>query len=315
MNLLAAIEAYLIVKRALGAVFSVDARILLSFARSIGDVSLEVISAELCLSFCKGRGSPTRFWARKHEALRGFFRYVVARGHLSVSPLVEPCPRIRSTFQAFIYSRDELRLLLDASTHQSHRSLLQPATLRACILLLYGAGLRAGEALRLRRCDVDLHDRLLTVRDTKFFKSRLVPIGRALCEGLARYWKNRECLGLVDEARSPFFACRNGKAISLAQLENSFVRLRKRAGVRRPVTERWQPRLHDLRATFAVHRLIAWYREGADVQARLPFLSTYLGHINVSGTQPYLTMTTELLAEASMRFERYASPAKEDDHE
>jgi integrase/recombinase XerD len=87
------------------------------------------------------------------------------------------------------------------------------------------------------------------------------------------------------------------------------------AGIRRPVSDRWQPRLHDLRHTFAVHRVIAWYREGADMQSSLPLLATCLGHINLSGTQTYLTMTAELLGEASLKFERYAALGRQDDHD
>ncbi len=102
-------------------------------------------------------------------------------------------------------------------------------------------------------------------------------------------------------------------AVPLGRLEAGFVHLREGTGIQRPNTDRWQPRLH-LRATFAVHRLVAWYREGADLQTCLPLLATYLGHIHVSGTQVYLTMTHELLAEASRRFERYARPMKEDTH-
>jgi integrase len=94
-------------------------------------------------------------------------------------------------------------------------------------------------------------------------------------------------------------------------LERIFRRLRVHAGIKRPAADRWQPRLHDLRHTFALDRLIAWYREGADVQACLPLLATYLGHVNVSGTQTYLTMTPALLTEASQRFERYAAIAAE----
>jgi integrase len=93
----------------------------------------------------------------------------------------------------------------------------------------------------------------------------------------------------------------------LRQLETGFTKLRKSAGIEHPPGARWQPRLHDLRHTFAVHRLIGWYREGVDVQACLPLLSTYLGHVNLTGTKTYLTMTSELLAEASKRFEKYVS--------
>jgi site-specific recombinase XerD len=159
-----------------------------------------------------------------------------------------------------------------------------------------------------------LADRILAIWDTKFFKSRLVPIGTDLCTALETHWTARQRLPLPDQTRSAFFCTRTGRTLSLAKLERIFVRLREHAGIRRPSSDRWQPRLHDMRHAFAVHRVIAWYREGADVQACLPLLATYLGHINLSGTQTYLTMTHQLLSEASLRFERYAALDQEDDH-
>ena len=312
MKLSSAIENYVALKRSLGAVFSVDARILRSFSRAMKDATLEAITPEDCRKFCRGKGLPTRFWERKHQSLRGCFRYLVSRGILVNSPFQEPAPRIQRTFRPYIYSHDELRRLLEAiSLEQSYRRLLEPETLRTIILLLYGAGLRAGEALRLRPCDVNFQDRVLSIWGTKFFKSRLLPIGESLTAALARYSQQRQSVRPLDEHSPSFFTTRTGKPVRLGLLEAAFVRLRERAGIRRPSADRWQPRLHDLRATFAVHRLVAWYREGADLQTRLPFLATYLGHVNVSGTQAYLPMTHELLAEASRRFERYAQP-KED---
>lgn len=315
MTLTEAVESYLILKRSLGAVFSADARILRSFVRALGDVPLESISREACQTFCRGTGPPTRFWERKHYTLRGLFGYLVARGHLLRSPLPDAGPQIPRAFQAYIYSPDELRRILDAtSVLETDYWKEQALTFRTILLVLYGAGLRPGEALRLRGCDVDLGARLLAIWDTKFFKSRLVPIGADLCKALDSYWTARQQLPLLDETRSSFFCTSTGLAISLAKLEKVFVRLRERAGIRRPATDRWQPRLHDIRHAFAVGRLIAWYREGADVQACLPLLATYLGHINLSGTQTYLTMTSELLSEASLRFERYVALPREDDH-
>jgi integrase len=313
MRLLTAIENYVALKCSLGAVFSVDARILHSFGRSLGDVPLEAITSEGCRQFCRGQGLPTRFWERKHVSLRGFFRYLVARGYLFRSPFQELPPRIERVFRPYIYSHDELRRLLEGTSQKrSRRTLLEPETLRTAILLLYGTGLRAGEALRLRPCDVNFQERVLSVWNTKFFKSRLVPIGTSLAAVLARYAHERQSFHPADEHLARFFTTRTGMPVRLGQLEAGFVRLRERAGIRRPATDRWQPRLHDLRATFAVHRLVAWYPEGADLQTRLPLLATYLGHINVSGTQAYLTMTHELLVEASRRFEQYARPEKED---
>ncbi len=315
MTLAEAIESYLSLKRSLGAVFSAEARILRSFRRVLGDVPLDSIGCDACQAFCRGSGPPTRFWERKHQTLRGFFSYLTTRGQVATSPLPHAAPRVARSFQAYIYSRDELRRILEAtSIIETARSPQQPLTFRILLLVLYGAGLRPGEALRLRCCDVDLADRILAIWDTKFFKSRLVPIGTDLCKALETYWNVRQRLPLPDETRSAFFCARTGRRLSLARLESIFVRLREHADVRRPSSDRWQPRLHDMRHAFAVHRVIAWYREGADVQACLPLLATYLGHINLSGTQTYLTMTHELLGEASLRFERYAALGQEDDH-
>ena len=308
MMLAEAVDSYVTLKRSLGAVFSAETRILRYFTRALGDIPIDTIDCGAVQDFCRGTGPPTRWWERKHQTLRGFFCYLVTRGHMAASPLSEPGPRIPRSFKPCIYSQDELQRLLDAtSILEDSRSPLQHTTFRTLLLVLYGAGLRPSEGLRLRCCDVDLDERVLAIWDTKFFKSRLVPIGVALAVALGTYRKAREALPMPAGTRSAFFASRTGGGITLSRLEKVFVRLREHAGVRNPPGARWQPRLHDIRHAFAVHRLVAWYREGADVQACLPLLSTYLGHVNVSGTQAYLTMTPELLAEASKRFERYAA--------
>lgn len=315
MTLTQAIDSYVSLKRALGAVFSADTCILRSLARALGDIPLDTIDAAAIHAFCRGSGPPTRWWERKHQALHGFFAYLVTRGHLTASPLSEPAPRIARSFQPYIYSRNELQRLLDATTIlENNRWPLQQATFRTLLLTLYGAGLRPSEGLHLRCCDVDLEDRILTIWDTKFFKSRLVPIGPALGAALCMFHKARQDLPIPSGVHSAFFALPNGCVITLNKLEKVFVRLREHAGIHSPPGARWQPRLHDMRHAFVVHRLIAWYREGADVQTRLPWLSTYLGHVNLSGTQAYLTMTPELLTEASKRFERYAAIGSEEDN-
>jgi len=315
MTLTEAIEAYIALKRSLGAVFLVETRILRSFGRALDDIPLDTIDREVTHAFCRGTGPPTRWWERKHQALRGFFAYLVARRYLAASPLPEPGPRIPRSFEPYIYSREELQRLLDATAIlEDSRSPLQHATFRTLLLVLYGAGLRPSEGLRLQCCDVDLDERVLTIWDTKFFKSRLVPIGTALVAALGTYHEARQGLPMPAGTRSTFFASPTGGPITLSRLEKVFVRLREDAGLRSPPGARWQPRLHDLRHAFAVHRLIAWYREGADVQACLPLLSTYLGHVNISGTQAYLSMTPELLAEASKCFERYAAVSGDEEN-
>lgn len=316
MKLAEAVDSYLILKRSLGSVFSAEARILRSFSRSLGDIPLDAIDQEAVFAFCRGTGPPTRWWERKHYTLRDFFAYLVSRGHTLASPVAELAPRIPRSFEPYVYSHEELQRLLDATEIlDDYRCPLQQMTFRTLLLVLYGAGLRPSEGLRLRCCDVDLDERVLAIWDTKFFKSRLVPIGTALIEGLRTYYKARQDLPTPADIRSSFFASRTGAAISLGRLEKVFVRLREHAGIRRPPGARWQPRLHDLRHAFAMHRLVAWYHEGADVQACLPLLSTYLGHVNISGTQTYLTMTPELLTEASKRFERYAAIGEQENHD
>lgn len=185
---------------------------------------------------------------------------------------------------------------------------MEPHTFRTILLALYGAALREGECLSLTLSDVDLHQSLLTIRDTKFYKSRLVPLGCDLNRAMLRYAGQRKTAGHSQEDNAPFFVTKLGERIPNDLLRRAFRRLRIQTGIRRADGARFQPRLHDLRHSAAVHRLTTWYREGKDVQKLLPLLSTYMGHTNIGGTQHYLTMTPELLQQASARFATYAFP-------
>jgi site-specific recombinase XerD len=166
--------------------------------------------------------------------------------------------------------------------------------------------MRIGEALSLTLQDVDLAQALVTIRHAKFFKTRLVPTGPKLTQELAAYTRHRRHLPMPAGEASALLVTRTGSPLGYDSVNRLFGRLRQLAGVSRERGARYQPRIHDVRHTAAVHRLIAWYRAGLDVQLRLPQLATYLGHGDLSATQRYLTMTPELLHEASLRFERYA---------
>ena len=217
MTLNEAVDAYITMKRSLGAVFSTDTRILRSFARALGDIPLDTADPQAIYVFCRGSGPPTRWWERKHQTLRGFFTFLVTRGYLSASPLPEPAPRIPRSFEPHIYSRDELQRLLEATKIlEDKHSPLQHTTFRILLLVLYGAGLRPSEGLRLRCCDVDLDERVLAVWDTKFFKSRLVPIGRTLAAALFTYHKVRQHLPMPTGTHSAFFTARTGDPITLS---------------------------------------------------------------------------------------------------
>jgi integrase/recombinase XerD len=306
MKLSEVIAGYVAHKQAMGMRFRTEARTLKSFCRALGDVTMQEVTADRVLVFLAGTGPVTHFWARKHSALSGLYRFAVARGCADRSPLPRTVPKPQQAFVPHIYSHKELCRLLDAVPANDHpRCRIDPDTYRTLLLLLYGAGLRISEALVLTLADVDLNAGVLCIRESKFYKTRMVPIGSDLIRILTLYAVKRR--QQHAEPESPLFLSRAGDAVTRQNAEMAFCRLRVRANlVCKTADARHQPRLHDLRHSFAVHRLVSWYRDGADVQRLLPKLSTYLGHVHISGTQRYLTLTPDLLREAGMRFERYA---------
>jgi site-specific recombinase XerD len=312
MTTAALIEEYVTVRRASGLRFRSAATVLRTFARVAGVSEIHDVTQETVRAFLKGSGPITSGWYQKHYALAGLFRFAMQRGLVSTSPVAYRLPKRPAYATPYIYAEDELQRLLDATSALDlpHAKNGQPATIpaltfRTLIVLLYGAGLRLGEALALTLEDVDLHTHVLLVRNTKFFKTRLVPIGPRLASALERYADQRLAVIRRPPTRNAFLLRRDGRPISLHTAERYFRMLRSRVGLRRSDGAYFQPRLHDLRHSFAVHRLVAWYRQGADVQLLLPKLSTYLGHVSLAETQHYLTMTPDVLREAGRRFETY----------
>jgi integrase/recombinase XerD len=207
----------------------------------------------------------------------------------------------------YIYSEAELKRLFAAvpEATANPRYTIDADTLRTLLLLLYGAGLRRGEAMRLRIQDVDISQSLIHIRGTKFFKSRIVPLSDSLTTVL-RAFIARPGDHYSAGGESRLFSSRDGTALGSTTVGVAFRRLCVIAGIQRSGGSRNQPRMHDLRHSAAVHRVTAWYRCDADLNDLLPKLATYLGHAGLSGTQRYLTMTQDLLAEASSRFEAFA---------
>jgi integrase/recombinase XerD len=308
MKLAELVAQYAVFRKSLGEDFESDARVLQSFSRSIGaEADITDVQADRVKAFLDGRGPITSYWHRKHTILRGFYRYALSRGHIAVSPLPVIIPKQPERFVAYIYSHDELRRLLDGTSgYQKQRIHMEPHTFRTILLALYGAALRVSEGLSLTLADVDLRQSVLTIRDTKFYKSRLVPMGNDLNEVMLRYAERRKAAGHAQEGNAPFFVTKLGERVPIRLIQRAFRRLRKQTGIHRVDGARYEPRIHDLRHAAAVHRLTAWYRDGKDVQKLLPLLSTYMGHTDIASTQHYLTMTPELLQEASARFASYA---------
>lgn len=211
-----------------------------------------------------------------------------------------------------ILTRTEVRGLLKAALEMPDSSKAREVsrTIFLVLLLLYTTGLRRSEALHLRIGDVDLNAGTLLIRETKFFKTRLVPIA---ADVLARLRERVERRTVPQSGRrtaeGPLFQIR-GKPVSAGRVSAVFTKLLRAHGLK-PLSGSGGCRLHDLRATFAVHRIERWYSEGADVQNRLPSLATYMGHKDIVSTQYYVTVTAALLEHASRRFERACAPARE----
>jgi site-specific recombinase XerD len=204
----------------------------------------------------------------------------------------------------YIFTKDEICKLIRAAyghpaRYRCRRWLLYPTLLG----LLYVTGMRVSEALQLKLEDLDLRERVLRIREAKFHKARLVPLAESTCAALKRYLVARAERGHPTAAGAHLFVTDRGNRLPYSSVQQAFHRVARWAGIERKSHS--IPRIHELRHTAAVRRLYLWYHEGKNVQALLPVLSTFLGHSSVSGTAIYLTTTAELLAEATLRFEKH----------
>lgn len=255
---------------------------------------------------CATRGPNTR--RSRYYLLRRFCRFLAKRRPDTFVPGERLRPRGRPPKPPHIYSQEEVRLLLDGALALRdwrcwHPCPIRSKTMHAIILLLATSGLRISEALHLTLDDVDLDNGVLSIRQSKFRKSRLVPLSTGTVDALRRYHRIRVAVAPA-EPPTAFFISGRGTAYSTNCVQGMFRAIAIQAGLRGPKGR--GPRLHDLRATFAVTRLLEWYRDGDNVMARLPLLSTYLGHACVSNTEVYLNITMTVLEEANTRFHAFA---------
>jgi integrase len=249
------------------------------------------------------------------------FRLSVVRGFLTyvktVLPETEIPPaqylRTRRRPTPYLFSQRDILRLLDCAGDLRPRGSLRPQTYRTIIGLLANTGLRASEALRLRISDVqlDLEPPTLYIFETKFRKSRLVPLHTTTADVLRDYKERRSKRGFVQPT-DPFFISTRGKAVPYYTLKNLFACLVRGLGLAAEHGDRG-PSLHSLRHSFAVQRLTTWYREGRDVQSLAPHLSLYLGHAKLSASYWYLSASPDLLSEAADRF--YVYIKKEGEHD
>lgn len=313
MKLAICIENYVNYRRSLGVCFHSEKVRLHAFRKAMGNIDINRVRPKAVRQHLDGKGPVTTFWLCKYYTLAGFYKFAITHGFVTKSPLPITKPRPPAKFVPYIFSIDDVRSLLIAVDERHEEDwLIRPCTVRTLLLLLYGTGLRIGEALALNVDDVDLNNRILAVYQTKFYKNRLVPIGTDLQGLLMRYQKKHHHRSR-KAGDQPFLIDRNGGRILRQTAELVYKRIREYVGLKRPPGFKFHPRLHDFRATFAVNRLVSWYRQGENVQRLLPHLATYLGHRSIRETQQYLHLTSENAQEAGLRFLKYALPREQHD--
>ena len=307
------VDEYLNARRGLGFGLETQEGFLRDFARHAERIGHRgPVTIELAVQWARSssRSSKPVQAARRLAIVRQFARYRALIDPATEVPpvgLLGSIPRRRST--PHIYTEAEIAALLQQAHCLRPRGGLRPATYVAFFALLASTGLRLSEARRLTTDDADLVDGILTIRETKFRKSRLVPLHPTTTRALRRYAERRDAC-LAAPRSEYFFRTEKSSRLSLSAAETTFREIRQRLD--------WtaqgrtsQPRIHDLRHSFVVHRLLRWHREGADVDRKILALATYLGHAKVADTYWYCTAVPELLATTGQRFERFAHRASE----
>jgi integrase/recombinase XerD len=294
----AAAEDYLRLRRSLGHELAEAHRLLPRFVAYLEAVGAQTVTIATALAWAQQPGVDpvASVWPRRMTIARGFARHMASIDPRTEIPPLGLIPSRQRWQPPYIYSTTDVEALMAAA--QAIRYRLPAATHETVIGLLASTGIRVGEAIRLDRTDVDQANGVLHIRETKFGKSRFVPVLTSTLAALSEYAQARDRL-LPNPATPSFFVSVRGTRLIYPVIQQVFQRLRESAGVGAGSTIR--PRIHGLRHTFAVRTLMEWYRTGQDVEARLPTLSTYLGHRDPRSTYWYLSAAPELLALAAGR--------------
>jgi integrase len=292
---------YLAMRRRLGFKLERSGALMAQLVDYLDSIDATVITIDAALAWATlPEAAATSWCANRLGAARLFAKYMINIDPATQVPpkdlLGSPHPRATP----FIYSPHDIAALMDAVSKTTSVGLIA-ATYRTLIGLLAVTGMRVGEAINLDRDEVDLAEQVLVVRHGKFGKSRELPLHPSTVTALTHY------AALRDRRRPPtptqaWFVSSNRSRLIYKNVHQRFHRLTQIAGLV-PRSATCRPRIHDLRHTFAVNTLLGWYRAGVDVQARLPLLSTYLGHADPGATYWYLTATPELMQVAAQRLD------------
>jgi len=294
------LEDYLALRRSLGFKLDRAGRLLAQFVAYCEAADAETVTVDLARAWATLPEGGSDYWfACRLSVVRSFARYLVLVDERTEVPPTDVLPVRARRATPYLYTPAEVARLMAAAANIP--TPLRQATLATLVGLLYVTGMRIGEAIRLDRTDVDYRQELIVVRDSKFGKSREVPIHATTIAALRAYAKRRD--ELCPQQKSPaFFVSPAGTRLLYCNVHLAFLGLVRDAGLT-PRSATCRPRPHDLRHSFAVSTLIGWYRDGGDVQARLPRLSTFLGHVHPANTYWYLSAAPELLGLAAARLE------------
>ena len=305
------IARYVALKQALGRRFDTQRYLLGRFdgflaASHAADLTAETFSA-WCSSITHLMPSGRRM---RMQMVRQFCLYRRRSDPACFVPDASQFPPPQPRRRPHVFSEDEIAQLLCATgaLRRWGASPLYRQVARLALVLLYTSGLRRGEIVRLTLGDYDPVEHVLRIRDTKFYKSRIVPLSTDAVREIGRYLEARRRRRFPSGADAPLLLHRRGSGLAAYSGNGLRVLMRhlfQTAGVR--TASGHLPRVHDLRFTFALHALLRWYRTGADVQARLPALATYMGHVSILSTQYYLPILDTVALEASEKFERHCA--------
>jgi integrase/recombinase XerD len=297
-----AINDYIALRRSLGFKLRETADDLRNFAAFLEQKGVPYVTTELAMEWAmQPADHKPSDWAQRLSSVRVFARYWHVTDPRTEIPPTGLLPFRPQRARPYLYSELEIQKLLSAALQLSPSLGLRPWTYHCLFGLLAVAGLRISEALKLEQADVDLCEGILTIRQTKFGKTRLVPLHTSTREVVADYARRRD--GFLRSASSPCFLVNDhGRRLDLSAVRRTFYDLSRQIGLRQPADHKG-PRLHDFRHRFAVHTLIQWYRSDQDIEQRLPVLSTFLGHGHVADTYWYLSVHPELMGLATRRLE------------
>ncbi len=297
-----ALEEYLCIRRALGFELRQAGATLHQFVSFLQEQDASFVTTELALRWAKqpASASPAN-WAARLSMVRRFAQHRSATDMRTEIPPKGLLPHRYRRKPPYMYRDKDIRRLVEAARGLRSSQGLRPWTYSTLFGLLAATGMRVSEPVALDCEDVDLTESILTIRRTKFGKSRLVPLHSTIGRVLQQYARRRESVHPTPKSRS-FFLSDRGTRLTANGVRYVFVQLSRQIGLRGP-SDSHGPRLHDLRHRFAVHTMLRWYRAGVDVERNLPQLSTYLGHTHVSDTYWYLSATPELLRLAAGRLD------------